>query len=94
MLLELPKTPVVQVHTTNNRGFTPEEIASFCVDKIVEVGDNAAPEIREQARAFKKHLHTVITYYVKEGIKSDRTTVYNMIKDAGYEKLAEQIRRA
>ena len=37
MLLDLPKTPVVQVHTTNNRGFTPEEIASFCVEKIVEV---------------------------------------------------------
>jgi hypothetical protein len=36
----------------------------------------------------------VITHYIKEGIKSDRTTVYNMIKDAGYEKLAEQIRRA
>ena len=32
MLLELPKTPIVQVHTTNNRGFTPEEIAGFCVD--------------------------------------------------------------
>ncbi len=41
MLLELPKTPIVQVHTTDNRGFTPEEIARFCVDKIVEVSDKA-----------------------------------------------------
>ena len=94
MLLELPKTPIVQVHTTNNRGFTPEEIAGFCVDKIVEVSDKAPPEIRDQAHAFKAHLHKVITHYVKEGIKSDRTTAYNMIKDAGYENLAEQIRRA
>jgi hypothetical protein len=30
---------------------------------------------------------------MKEAIKSDRTTVYNAIKDAGYEKLAEYIRR-
>ena len=26
MLMELPKTPIVNVHTTENRGFTPEEI--------------------------------------------------------------------
>ena len=53
MLMELPKTPIVNIQTTNNRGFTPEEVATRCVDKIVEVGDNAAPEIRDQARAFK-----------------------------------------
>ncbi len=93
MLMELPKTPVVDIHTTNNRGFTPEEVATRCVDKIVEVGDNAAPEIRDQARAFKEHLHKVVTYYMKEAIKSDRTTVYNAIKDAGNEQLAEYIRR-
>jgi hypothetical protein len=57
------------------------------------VGDNAAPEIRDQARAFKLHLEKVIAFYMKEAIKSDRTTVYNAIKDAGYEKLAEYIRR-
>ena len=53
MLMELPKTPIVDVHTTNNRGFTPEEVAKRCADKIVEVSDKATPEIREQARAFK-----------------------------------------
>jgi len=93
MLMELPKTPIVNIQTTNNRGFTPEEVAARCVDKIVEVGDNAAPEIRDQARAFKAHLEKIITFYMKEAIKSDRTTIYNAIKDAGHEKLAEYIRR-
>ena len=37
MLMELPKTPIVDIQTTNNRGFTPEEVAARCVDKIVEV---------------------------------------------------------
>ena len=68
--MELPKTPIVDIQTTNNRGFTPEEISSRCVDKIVEVGDNAAPEIRDQARAFKSHLEKLITFYIKEAIKS------------------------
>jgi len=93
MLMELPKDPIVNVHTTKDRGFTPEEIAKRCVDKVVEVGDNAPPAIRDQARAFKDHLEKLITFYMKEAIKSDRTTVYNAIKDAGYEQLAEHIRR-
>ena len=64
MLMELPKTPIVDIQTTNNRGFTPEEVAARCVDKIVEVGDNAAPEIRDQAHAFKSHLEKVITFFI------------------------------
>jgi hypothetical protein len=72
MLMELPKTPIVEVHTTENRGFTPEEVASRCADKIIHIGDNSAPEIREQARVFKLNLEKTI---------------------AGYDKLAEYIRR-
>ena len=41
----------------------------------------------------KSHLEKVITFYMKEAIKSDRTTVCNAIKNAGHEKLAEMIRR-
>ena len=93
MLMELPKTPVVDIQTTSNRGFTPEEVASRCADKIIQVGNNAAPEIQEQARAYKEHIQKVITFYMKEAIQSDRTTVCNAIKNAGQEKLAELIRR-
>ena len=39
MLMEMKKEPIVEIHTTDNRGFTPEEVAKRCVDKIVEVGD-------------------------------------------------------
>ena len=93
MLMEMQKEPIVEVHTTDNRGFTPEEVAKRCVDKVVEVSDSAPPVIRDQARAFKEHLEKVIAFYMKEAIKSDRTTVVNAIKNAGQEKLAELIRR-
>ena len=93
MLMELPKTPIVNVHTTHNRGSTPEEVALRCANKIIQVGDNAAPEIQEQARAYKEHIEKVIAFYMKEAIKSDRTTVCNVIKEAGHVDLAEHIRR-
>ena len=46
----------VEVKTTQNRGFTPEEVAERCADKIISISDSANPLIRDQARAFKKHL--------------------------------------
>jgi hypothetical protein len=64
-----------------------------CADKIVAVSANAHPAIREQAVAFKEQVTAVIAHYMREAIKSDRTTVYNAIMDAGQPKLAELIRR-
>ena len=83
----------VDVVTTDNRGLTPEEITIMCLDRIMSVSDNAPPAIKDQAQAFRGHLERVILEYMKQAIQHDRVTVSNMIKDAGYDKLAEHIRR-
>jgi hypothetical protein len=90
---DIPNTPVVDVVTTENRGFTPDEVAERCVDKLISVSDTAHPAIRDQANAYKKHMEKVVAFYMREAIRSDRTTVYNAIKDAGHPELAEAIRR-
>lgn len=92
--MDLPRdTPLVQVHTTERRGFTPEEVAARCVEKLLYVSDAAPPAIREQAQAFKVQMEKVVAVYMREAIASDRTTVYNALKDAGHPELAELIRR-
>lgn len=84
---------VVLVNTTKGRGFTPEELSEQCVQKLISVSDTAPPAIRDQARAFSKHIETLVAYYMRQAIRSDRTTVYNTLKDAGHPDLAELIRR-
>jgi len=91
--IRLPEDFKVDVKTTNNRGFTPEEVAQRCADKIVAIGDSAPPAIRDQALAYKRNITKVIEFYLREAVKSDRTTIYNAIKDAGHSELAELIRR-
>jgi hypothetical protein len=94
MGMNIPRdTPVVSVQTTSGRGFTPEEIAARCADKLIFVSDSAPREIADQARAFKGHIEKVVAHYLREAIASDRTTVYNALKDAGHPELAELIRR-
>jgi len=91
--LTLGDNAFVDVKTTENRGFTPEEIAVRCTDKLISVSDTADPVIRDQARAYKKHMEAVVAHYMREAIKSDRTTLYNVLKKQGHENMAEIIRR-
>ena len=89
---DIPETPIVQVHTTDGRGSTPEEVADRCVERLISISDTADPALRDQARAFRKQAHRLIAYYMREAIRSDRTTIYNAIWDAGHPQLAEAIR--
>jgi hypothetical protein len=85
--------PLVEVRTTTNRGFTPEELSQQCVDSLMNVSDSAPPAIRDQAQAFKERLRHVVELYMHQVVKSDRTTVCNAINEAGQRDLAELIRR-
>lgn len=92
--IDVPKNEsLVQVNTTDNRGLTPDELSEQCVQKIISVSDSTHPAIRDQARAFSKHLEKLVAYYMRQAIHSDRTTVYNALKDAGHPEMAELIRR-
>jgi hypothetical protein len=83
----------VDVKTTSGRGFTPEELAEQAADKIIAVSDTADPVIQQQARAFRKQIVAVVSKYLEQAVRSDRTTVYNALNDAGQPQLADLIRR-
>lgn len=75
------------VHATEGRGHTPEELANFAVDKIMYVSKDANPLIRDQAQAFKEHIRVVLVKYLKQAVKSDRTTLANRLREAGHSEL-------
>lgn len=93
MRLELPSTPIVEVHTTNGRGHSVEEITEMCLDRIISVSETAPPGIKEQALAFKDHLRPLLAFYIRKAVQSDRTTVYNQLQRNGLEDAAKIIRR-
>ena len=78
----------VMVQTTSNRGFTPEEIAERALDKIVYVGSQSHPAIRDQAEAFKDSIRKVLVFYMHEAVRSHNTTIANKLNNAGHPDLA------
>jgi len=77
----------VMVQTTQGRGFTPEEIAERALDKIIYVGSNAHPAIRDQAEGYKDAIRNVLVYYLHEAVRSHNVTLVNKFRAAGYENL-------
>ena len=90
--LDMPAPIKVDVIATSGRGMTAEEVAELALNKLISISDTAPPEIAAQAKAFRERMRLVLIHYMRQAIASDRTTVYNILKDAGHPDLAETIR--
>lgn len=82
----------VLVATTNNKGHDPEFWAQTIADRIVSVGESCHPLIAQQAREFKRSVNATALHYVKEAIKSDRTTLTAELERQGHKDMADIIR--
>lgn len=81
------------VKTTNERGFTVEEIAEDLLDKLIFISSEAHPVIRDQAIAFRDRIRPAIIHYMKQAVRSDRTTLAAQLGKQGHLDMAEIIRR-
>ena len=77
----------IQVFTKDHGGFTPEEIAERALDKIIQVGENSHPLVREQANAFRNNIRGVLVFYMNEAVKFDRVTLAHKLREAGHPEL-------
>jgi hypothetical protein len=82
----------VLVTTTDNGGHDVEFWTDAATKRIVSVGENTHPLIREQALAFQEQIHKVVGYYIREAIKSDRATLAAEVEAQGQPDLANIIR--
>ena len=81
------------VATTDYGGHSPEYWAERVTDRIVSVGGNCHPLIAEQAEAFKEMVQTLVCLYMKEAIKSDRTTLIAELEKQSQPEMANILRR-
>lgn len=77
------------VITTSNGGMTPEQVAELALAKIIYVGDEANPLLKEQALAYKNSIRQVLVFYMKQAIRSNHTTIANKLHEAGHSELTK-----
>lgn len=77
----------IKIHKVDNRGFNAEELAEQALNRIIYVGDQSHPAIRDQAEAFRGHIRQVLIFYMKRAIESRNTTLINRFTEAGHPEL-------
>jgi hypothetical protein len=82
----------VNVITTSNGGLSVEHWADRATSTIISVGDKSHPLISEQAEVFKSQIKEVISFYMKEAINSNKTTMIAELESKGYSEIADIIR--
>ena len=83
----------VLVTTTSHKGHVPDFWAQTIADRVVSVGGNCHPVIAQQAEEFKDAVKATALHYIKEAIKSDRTTLTAEFERQGHKDMADIIRR-
>ena len=83
----------VEIFTSNDGGHSPETIADMAMNKIMVINEKAPPPIRDQAVSYRNNIRDVILYYLNQMAKSERTTIWALLRKQGHEDMAEMIRR-
>lgn len=82
----------VRTVVTSGRGHNPEEITDMLMDRLIQIADTTPMPLREQAIAFRKDIRLMVLHYVTQAQKSQNTTIYNKLKEAGEDRAAEIVR--
>jgi len=82
----------VSIIVTENRGMNPVELADLAINRIISVGNESAPEVREQALAYKSNIKDVLIKYLTDAQAHERVTICNKLNEAGLGDAAEFVK--
>lgn len=82
----------VRVIATSGRGLNPDELTDMILPKILYIGPDAPPELRLQAKAGEARLRVLLTEAFRVAQRSERTTTFNQLMNAGHPEAANIVK--
>lgn len=87
-----PRLGTVETIATSRRGLNPEELVRLYLPKIIYVGPDL-PELEKlKAEAQKAAIESLLLRAFAQAQKSQNTTIYNVLMEAGETSAAELVR--
>lgn len=85
--------PDMTVIVTDRRGFNPAELAEMFVNKLLAVSADLPPDQLAAAHAYRDRILALATVYMHHAQKSQNTTTFNELMNAGHPDAAEIVRK-
>ena len=87
-----PQLGTVETIATSGRGLNPAELTRMVLPKLISVDPAIAPERRAAAEEQVERARILLEHYFAQAQKSQNTSVYNVLMNAGHEHAAEIVR--
>ncbi len=87
-----PQLGLVETIVTSGRGLNPDELTRLIMPKLIYISPEIPADIRAAAEAQQERMAALVRHYFAQAQKSQNTTVWNILKNAGHDAAAEMVR--
>lgn len=87
-----PQLGVVETIVTSGRGLNPEELTSMIMPKLIYISPDLPADVRAAAIDQQARMAVLVHHYFVQAQRSQNTTVYNRLMEAGHVAAAELVR--
>lgn len=84
---------MVGVMTTSHGGHSPETLAELATNRIISVGGESHPAIRDQATAFRTAIYDTLVHYMRQMARSERTSIVAQLRRGDMHDIADIIEK-
>lgn len=82
----------VEVIATSGRGLNPDELTRMLLPKLIYIGPDVPADVRAAGEAQMHRMEMLLKHYFAQAQRSQNTSVYNVLMNAGHESAAELVR--
>jgi len=80
------------VIATSGRGLNPDELTAMLLPKLIYSGPDVLADVRAAGEAQMHRMEMLLKHYFAQAQKSERTSVFNVLMNAGHDSAAELVR--
>lgn len=82
----------VEVIATSGRGLNPDELTRMLLPKLIYIGPDVPADVRAAGQEQMHRMEMLLKHYFAQAQRSQNTSVYNVLMNAGHESAAELVR--
>lgn len=82
----------VEVISTSGRGLNPDELTRMVLPKILYIGPDVPADVRAAGEAQMARLEVLMKHYFAQAQRSERTSIFNVLMNAGHPEAAQLVK--